>query len=95
MLFAGERRLLSEVQVSVTFDPETGFDVEPAGWWVVNYPLEWISSAQGRSADEIAMTLFGKPAGEVEGFKYSKAMKAADITWTREHLDAWLAESTS
>ncbi len=34
----------------------------------------------------------GRPAGSVLGFKYSKAIKAADITWTREHLDAWLTD---
>ncbi len=36
--------------------------------------------------------VLNRPAGSVDGFKYSKAMKAADITWTREHLDAWLAD---
>ncbi len=34
----------------------------------------------------------GRPAGAVEGFKYSKAMKAADIVWTAEQLDAWLTD---
>lgn len=34
----------------------------------------------------------GRPAGSVAGFKYSKAMKAANITWTLEHLDAWLTD---
>ena len=36
--------------------------------------------------------VLGRPAGSVDGFKYSKAVKAAGITWTREHLDAWLTD---
>ena len=36
--------------------------------------------------------VFGRPAASVEGFKYSKAMKASGITWTREQLDAWLTD---
>ena len=34
----------------------------------------------------------GRPAGKVDGFKYSKALKAADIVWTPEQLDAWLTD---
>ncbi len=34
----------------------------------------------------------GRPAGSVKGFKYSKAMAAVGITWTRENLDAWLKD---
>ena len=36
--------------------------------------------------------IFGRTAGTVEKFKYSKAMKASGITWTREQLDAWLTD---
>ena len=32
----------------------------------------------------------GRKAGTVEGYKYSKAMKAADITWDEANLDAYL-----
>ncbi len=70
---AGERRLLSDVHVSIAYDPETGVTVEPAGWWVVNYPLELIHGAPGDTADEIAMTLFGKPAGEVTNYYFYTA----------------------
>ncbi len=31
-----------------------------------------------------------RPAGKLEGFKYSKNMKAADFTWDEETLDKWL-----
>ena len=34
--------------------------------------------------------LFGRKTGSVEGFKYSKAMKAADVTWDEETLDKYL-----
>ncbi len=37
----------------------------------------------------------GRSAGAVEGFKYSKALKAADIVWTPEQLDAWLTDPKS
>lgn len=36
--------------------------------------------------------IVGRAAGSVEGFKYSKALKNADITWTKEQLDAWLTD---
>lgn len=34
--------------------------------------------------------LFGRKAGSVEGYKYSKAMKSSGIVWTEETLDAYL-----
>jgi len=34
--------------------------------------------------------LFGRPAASVEGYKYSKAMKASGITWTEENLAEFL-----
>ncbi|HET6522080.1 MAG TPA: cytochrome c family protein [Geminicoccaceae bacterium] len=36
--------------------------------------------------------LFGRHAGEVEGFNYSDAMKNADIVWDEETIDAYLAD---
>ena len=36
--------------------------------------------------------LFGRKAGSVEGFKYSKAMKASDITWDEETIDKYLTK---
>jgi cytochrome c len=36
--------------------------------------------------------LFGRSAGTVEGFKYSKAMKASGVTWDDASLDAFLAK---
>lgn len=35
--------------------------------------------------------LFGRRAGSVPGFAYSKAMKNADIVWDEETLDVFLA----
>jgi len=34
--------------------------------------------------------IYGKPAASVKGYKYSKAMKAANITWNDENLDKFL-----
>ena len=34
--------------------------------------------------------IIGRKAGSVEGYKYSKAMKAADVTWDEETLDEYL-----
>ncbi len=34
--------------------------------------------------------VIGRKAGAVEGYKYSKAMKAADITWDAANLDEFL-----
>jgi cytochrome c2 len=36
--------------------------------------------------------VFGRPAGSVEGFKYSEAMKSSGITWTEETIAAYLAD---
>ncbi len=36
--------------------------------------------------------LFGRTAGTVEGFKYSKAMKEAAIVWDETTIDAYLAK---
>ncbi len=47
--------------------------------------------AKNRSGPQLNGVV-GRAIASVDGFKYSKAMKAADITWTREHLDAWLAD---
>ncbi len=35
--------------------------------------------------------MFGEEAGTAKGYAYSKAMKEADIVWTEETLDAYLA----
>ena len=36
--------------------------------------------------------IVGRPAGKVEGFKYSDAMKDSGIDWTPENLDAYLTK---
>ena len=36
------------------------------------------------------MNLFGRTAGSLEGYKYSKAMKASGIVWDEETLAAYL-----
>lgn len=36
--------------------------------------------------------LFGRAAGKQEGYKYSKALGAAEFVWTEQNLDEWLAQ---
>ncbi len=36
--------------------------------------------------------VFGRKAGSVDGFKYSKAMKVSDIVWDEESLEKFLAK---
>jgi cytochrome c len=36
--------------------------------------------------------IFGRRAGSVGEFEYSAALRATDIVWTPETLDAWLAD---
>jgi cytochrome c len=35
--------------------------------------------------------VFGRPAGSVEGFKYSDAMKESGITWDEATIDEYIA----
>ncbi len=35
--------------------------------------------------------LFGRKAGSVKGFRYSKALKESAVVWDEQTLDAWLA----
>lgn len=36
--------------------------------------------------------MFGRTAGALDGYPYSRALSEADFVWTPEALDAWLAE---
>jgi cytochrome c len=36
--------------------------------------------------------IFGRPAGSVEGFKYSDAMKESGVTWNEETVAAYVAD---
>lgn len=37
--------------------------------------------------------MFGRRAGTAEGYVYSEAMASADVVWTEETLEAFLADS--
>lgn len=37
--------------------------------------------------------VFGRKAGGAEGYAYSEALKSADIVWTDETMEAFLADS--
>ena len=36
--------------------------------------------------------IYGSPAGQVEGYRYSKWLKESGIVWNRESLHAWLSD---
>ena len=36
--------------------------------------------------------IYGSPAGQVEGYRYSKWLKESGIVWDRESLQAWLSD---
>lgn len=36
--------------------------------------------------------IYGSPAGQVEGYRYSKWLKESGIVWNRESLQAWLSD---
>ena len=37
--------------------------------------------------------VYGRPAGSVESFQYSDALKKSKITWSDETLDQWLTDT--
>jgi len=68
---AGGRRLLlgHAPEVRVRYDARTGrLAVSPAGWWVINFPLDRIEGAGERGADAMARLLFGRPEGDVRNW---------------------------
>ncbi len=75
----GQRRLLKDVSVSVSYDLESGLVVDPAGWWVVNYPLDRIEGTEGRTRDEVATTLFGRPAAELTNYYFYTEPEGGNI----------------
>lgn len=36
--------------------------------------------------------IFGRKAASIEGFKYSESMKASNITWSEDKLDAYITD---
>jgi Right handed beta helix region/Protein of unknown function (DUF1565) len=59
----GQRRLLSDSVVEVRYEAQRKhLAVNRPDWWVINYPLTRIKGFEGKSADDIAQQLFGKPA---------------------------------
>lgn len=66
---AGQRFLLSEVDVRLGYDAQNNRVVaRPADWWVINYPLDRINGLEGQNRNEIANLLFGRPAADVRNW---------------------------
>ncbi|MEX0298820.1 MAG: cytochrome c family protein [Kordiimonas sp.] len=40
-------------------------------------------------------SLFGRKAGTTEGYKYSRALKDSDFSWTEKNLNEWLTKPNS
>jgi hypothetical protein len=58
----GQRRLLNDTDVAVHYDESRHtLIVNRPAWWVINYPLTRIRGLEGRSAEDIALLLFGQP----------------------------------
>ncbi len=62
----GQRVLLSAVTVHLRYDAALGQLVSSQpGWWIINYPLDRIEGLPGRSRDELARIILGRPADQV------------------------------
>lgn len=48
------------------------------------------SSSEPTRQGPALVKIVGRPAGKVEGFKYSEALAKADFAWDETRLDAWL-----
>lgn len=49
-----------------------------------------IDNSGGKRQGPNLLGMFDRPIGSLEGFKYSKDLKASEDTWTPELLDKWL-----
>jgi hypothetical protein len=77
---SGERRLLRAVNVSVRYDPAAGLEVSPAGVWVINYPLQWITGMSGMTENEIAGVLFDRPAAQLTNYYFYTDPAGGEVT---------------
>ena len=50
-----------------------------------------VDAAQNRVGPSLN-GVFGRPAGTVEGFKYSNAMKDSGVVWSEETIAAYIAD---
>ena len=51
-----------------------------------------VSAEGGKRAGPTLYGLFGRRAGTVAGYKYSKALTGSDLVWTEETVDALFAQ---
>lgn len=50
-----------------------------------------MSSSEPMRQGPPLVKIVGRPAGKVEGFRYSEGLAKADFAWDEAKLDAWLA----
>ena len=51
-----------------------------------------VAASGAKRAEPTLRGLFGRRAGAVDGYKYSQALRGADLIWTEETVDALFAE---
>lgn len=49
-----------------------------------------VSSAEQKAAGPVLDGVVERPAGKVQGYVYSEAVRNSDLTWTEEMLDVYL-----
>lgn len=71
---------------SACSDPKSTFDRQCSGCHTIEPGQPF---RQGPPLNGV----FGRKAGSVEKYKYSKALTSADVVWDEQHLDEWLTNS--
>ena len=87
--------------IAPTTSYQAAFDVLPAPYAQADYSLGRRTFKNCQSCHTITEGgrhlvgpnlhgIFGRTVGTAKGFQYSKALEAADFTWTPERLEEWL-----
>jgi cytochrome c len=85
--------LLGAAFIAEVFVPTRGFAGEDGSYLYDKECAECHSLRPGKIKKGPSLIgIAGKPAAQAAGFAYSPALKAADIVWTREQLDAYIAD---
>jgi cytochrome c len=76
---------LTATSVAAESDPAKGEKV-----WRKCKACHSLEAGENKLGPHLAK-LFGREAGTIEGYKYSKAMRESDIVWDETSLDGYLA----
>jgi cytochrome c len=87
----GSRHFLIAALVAVA-SPAFAEGNADAGKRVFGKCIACHGTTEGRNGPGPSLVgVLGRPAGSVPGFNYSPALRGANITWSAEELDAFLA----